>query len=206
MKGKHIESFSDEAMIRMIQGKEEERHRALRSFFLDESLERMVFAKVQERGGSRQDAQDAYQDAFKVFQRNIRNNTFQGKSSLRSYFVGIALRLWMDKNKQNWSNRVNLTEEQLQLEEESEDNPLDAVVDADRKNLVRQLLENMGERCKQILWLRANAHSMEEIAQEIGLSNADMAKKEAYRCNNRLKEMVLSKPELVHLIKSMIHE
>ncbi|MBK7869562.1 MAG: sigma-70 family RNA polymerase sigma factor [Saprospiraceae bacterium] len=206
MKEKPIESFSDEEMIRMIQGKEEERHQALRSFFLDQRLERMVFAKIQERGGSKQDAQDAYQDAFKIFQRNVRNSAFEGRSSLRSYFVGIALRLWMDRNKQSWNSRVNLTDEQMRMEEQSEDNPLDAVIDLDRKNLVRQLLENIGERCKKILWLRANSHSMEEIAQEIGLSNADMAKKEAYRCNNRLKEMILGKPELVHLIKSMIHE
>lgn len=206
MKEKPIESLTDEELIRMIQGKEEERHQALRHFFLDQSLERMVFAKIQERGGSRQDAQDAYQDAFKVFQRHIRNNTFEGRSTLRSYFVGIALRLWMDKNKHSWHNRVNLTDEALQLEEQSPDNPLDTVIDADRKKLVRQLLENMGERCKQILWLRANSHSMEEIAESIGLTNADMAKKEAYRCNNRLKEMILGKPDLVHLIKSMIHE
>lgn len=199
-------SFTDEEMIRMIQGKEEERHEALRSFFLDESLERMVFAKIRERGGSTQDAQDAFQDAFKVFQRNVRNNAFEGKSSLRSYFVGIALRLWLDKNKQSWHHRVNLTEESTQLEEHSEDNPLDTVVDADRKTLVRQLLESIGERCKKILWLRANSHSMEEIATAIGLSGSDMAKKEAYRCNNRLKEMVLSKPELANLVKSMIHE
>lgn len=205
MKG-NIESFSDAEMIRMIQGKEEERHQALRSFFLNQSLERMVFAKIQERGGAKQDAQDAYQDAFKVFQRNIRNNGFEGRSTLRSYFVGIALRLWMDRNKQNWHNRVNLTDEQLQIEEQSPDNPLDVMMDTDRKNLVRQLLETMGERCKKILWLRANSHSMEEIAEAIGLSNGDMAKKEAYRCNNRLKDMILGKPELVHLIKSMIHE
>ncbi len=206
MKGKHIESFTDEEMILMIQGKEEERHQALRSFFLDDSLERMVFAKIREKGGSKQDAQDAYQDAFKVFQRNIRNNGFEGRSSLRSYFVGIALRLWMDRNKQSWHNRVNLTDEQLQVKEQSPDNPLDAMIDTDRKNLVRQLLETIGERCKKILWLRANSHSMEEIAQAISLSTADMAKKEAYRCNNRLKEMILGKPELVHLVKSMIHE
>lgn len=198
--------FTDEEMIRMIQGKEEERHEALRHFFMDESLERMVFAKIRERGGATQDAQDAFQDAFKVFQRNVRNSAFEGKSTLRSYFVGIALRLWLDKNKQSWKNRVNLTEESTQLEEHSGDNPLDAVVDADRKTLVRQLLENMGERCKKILWLRANSHSMEEIATAIGLSGSDMAKKEAYRCNNRLKEMVLSKPELANLVKSMIHE
>jgi RNA polymerase sigma factor (sigma-70 family) len=198
--------FNDEEMIRMIQGKEEERHQALRSFFLDQSLERMVFAKIRERGGATQDAQDVYQDAFKVFQRNVRNHAFEGKSSLRSYFVGIAIRLWLDKNKQSWNNRVNLTYESTQLDEQSEDNPLDVVIDTDRKTLVRQLLENMGERCKKILWLRANSHSMEEIATAIGLSGADMAKKEAYRCNNRLKEMVLSKPALANLVKSMIHE
>lgn len=198
--------FNDEEMIGMIQGKEEERHKALRSFFLDQSMERMVFAKIRERGGVTQDAQDAYQDAFKVFQRNVRNHAFEGKSSLRSYFVGIAIRLWLDRNKQSWNNRVNLTDESTQLDEQSEDNPLDAVIDTDRKTLVRQLLENMGERCKKILWLRANSHSMEEIATAIGISGADMAKKEAYRCNNRLKEMVLSKPALANLVKSMIHE
>ena len=201
-----MESFSDEEMIRMIQGKEDERHQALRSFFMDERLERMVFAKVRERGGSLEDAQDAYQDAFKVFQRNIRNKTFEGRSTLRSYFIGIALRLWLDRNKQSWNNRVVLTDEQLRPEEQSPDNPLDAIIDADRKNLVRQLLEAIGERCKKILWLRANSHSMEEIAQAVGLSSGDMAKKEAYRCNNRLKDMIMGKPELVHLVKSMIHE
>lgn len=206
MKEKATRTFTDEELVQMIQGKEEDRHQALRYFFLDTSLERMVFSKIRERGGPTQDAQDAYQEAFKVFQRNVRNNDFEGRSALRSYFVGIAIKVWEDMNKRSWNRRTNLTDDHSKMDSTSDDTPLIQTEAVERKTLVRQLLDQMGERCKSILWLRANAHSMEEIAIKIGLSSAEMAKKEAYRCNNRLREMVLSKPELVHLVKSMIYE
>lgn len=206
MSDKKTGTFTDEVLIQMIQGKEEDRHAALRHFFLDKSLERMVFSKIRERGGSTQDAQDAYQEAFKVFQRNVRSNAFEGRSSLRSYFVGIAIKVWEDMNKRSWNRRTNLTDDHSKMDSVNDDTPLVQTEAIERKTLVRQLLDQMGERCKNILWLRANAHSMDEISKAIGLTSAEMAKKEAYRCNNRLKELVLSKPELANLVKSMIYE
>jgi RNA polymerase sigma factor (sigma-70 family) len=55
-------------------------------------------------------------------------------------------------------------------------------------------LDCLGARCKKLLNLFANGHSMEEIAKEMGLANADVAKREKYKCQKGFKAFLMENP------------
>ena len=65
---------------------------------------------------------------------------------------------------------------------------------------MEKALDNIGVRCKKILRLKQLDHSLDEIANEVGLSSASMAKKEAYRCRIRFRKFLDDNPDWKDLI------
>jgi DNA-directed RNA polymerase specialized sigma24 family protein len=84
--------YSDEQHLNMIRGSEQERAKALKAFFTDQQLRASVIRKIQQKGESANDAQDAFQEGFKAFYRHLLNGKFEGRSSLRTFKVGIYIR------------------------------------------------------------------------------------------------------------------
>jgi len=76
----------------------------------------------------------------------------------------------------------------------------EAVIQEEKKKYLAQAIAKIGERCRRILKLYGLNYSMDEIAQELGLKNAEMAKKATYRCRNRLRDFLDSNPEWKTLI------
>ena len=58
------------------------------------------------------------------------------------------------------------------------------------------------DRCRDLLRLYQLDHSMEEIARMMQYSNADVAKKEAYRCRMRFRELLENNPAFAALRES----
>ena len=46
------------------------------------------------------------------------------------------------------------------------------------------------------------SYSMDEIAQNIGLSSPEMAKKEVYRCRERLRNQLNSQSEILTMLRN----
>lgn len=67
--------------------------------------------------------------------------------------------------------------------------------------LMDRALENIGQRCKKILTMFNNGYKMEQIAREMGFENADVAKREKYKCVERFKAFLLANPSLSAQLK-----
>mgnify|MGYP000630278777 CR=1 FL=1 len=115
--------YSDEQLLKMIRGSEQERANALKAFFTDQQLKATVIRKIQQKGGSANDAQDAFQEGFKAFYRHLLNGKFEGRSSLRTFFVGICFRCWLDGLKKSFYQRTTLTDKEETLDDEYEHTP-----------------------------------------------------------------------------------
>jgi RNA polymerase sigma factor (sigma-70 family) len=136
-----------------------------------------------------QDAKDVFQETLIRFDQNLREGRFEGRSSLSTYFVAIAKWHWV-----SLARKANKTT----VLEPSDLEGADAGVEQgylaeEQKKLLESAMAQTGERCKQLLKLYQLDYNMEEIAQHLGYNNADVAKKEAYRCRARLRE-VLTQP------------
>ena len=76
------------------------------------------------------------------------------------------------------------------------------LVTEERKTVLNRLLQELGERCQQILELWKLSYSMEEIAVSLGFSSSDMARKAKYRCHVSLLEIIRKNPHVEQLLSN----
>ncbi|MBK8557779.1 MAG: sigma-70 family RNA polymerase sigma factor [Lewinellaceae bacterium] len=183
---------SDEELIKDLQGDVTARKAALRQLFTEPALRKQVIGYIRSHGGATEDGEDAMQEAILIFDKNIRANRFQGTSSLQGYFFGIVKWWWYSKQR----SRVNHLEFQPEMYDAHEESHEDLLITEERKSAIRKALEQIGERCKTILTLWGQNESMEIIADVAGLRDRIAAKKEAYRCRERISAFIKSNPNL----------
>jgi RNA polymerase sigma factor (sigma-70 family) len=184
-------SITDAQLIAAIKGKAEERDQALKQFFHNKSLQETVIHYVLNHGGNAQDGEDVYQDTVILFDRGVREGNFKGQSTLTTYFVGIAKWRWVSHKRK--FNRYS------ELKADSHDMPDDTIaarmVEGERRNIIDRVLTELGEKCKKILTFYKLSYSMEEIAEKMGLSSPEMAKKNSYECRKKFEVFVLNNAE-----------
>ena len=181
---------TDASLLAAIQGGGQAREEALRYFYLLPGLRETVARYVLDHDGSRTDAQDVFQEALVLFDRNLREGRFEGKSALTTYFVAIAKWRWVTLRRQQ-GRYQELSPTQYDGEVES---PEAETLRAEHRELLGEAMRHIGERCRELLRLYQLDYAMEEIAVKMGYSGADVAKKEAYRCRMRLREHLENHP------------
>lgn len=201
------ETYSDEELVTMIQGKPEERLKALKFFFMDQALELEVIESIlTNKGANREDAQDAYQDSFAIFQRQVKSGKFKGDSSLRTFFIGICQRRWLDLKRKSFVTKVSLVDEQTIFEKPAEKSPESILEGQQRLQLLRKLLGALSPICHQIMWLKANGYRLREIMDKLDLSgNYDTLRNKSKTCMKALRERFREHPEMELLFKSLMH-
>ena len=190
-------NWTDEALIAGILTGGSEREEALKRIYLKPGLRETVLRHVYEHGGSREDAQDIFQESLVLFDRNLREGRFEGKSALSTYFVGIAKWRWLTVRRQQ-GRYTELSHVQY---DETVDSPEAETIRSEYRELFQEALGKIGDRCRQLLKLYQLDHSMEEIADLMQYSNANVAKKEAYRCRMRFRELLENDPTFAALLK-----
>lgn len=163
------------------------RDAALQRIYQDTKLKRSVIAYVTANNGNVQDAEDVFQDSLILFDRQIREDKFQGHSSWTTYFVGIAKWRWLSLQRKFGRN--------TELKSEHYDGHIESVearaIENEKRDLIDEILSKIGSRCQTILKFYKLSYSMEEIATELGLSSPEMAKKNAYECRKKFKDFMV---------------
>jgi RNA polymerase sigma factor (sigma-70 family) len=186
--------LNDEAIVAGIQGMAAERDRALQQFLRQHrDLRGQILHFVSLNRGNEQDGEDLFQDALVLFDRRIRRDGFEGKSSLATYFTSIARLHWIGKLRRK-PDTQDLPERR---EDDSIEDPEADYLGEEKKAILTAALERIGEKCKKLLNLYKLDYSMEEIATELGISSAAMAKKDAYRCRMKLRDYLMERPDLL---------
>lgn len=179
------------------------RKKALNQFFKREKLWNTVIQQVHRMGGSANEAEDVFQEAVIIFDRNIRSGKFKGQSNLETYFIGIAKWYWVaQRRKMGKETEFNPAIHDSQMESHE-----GSLFSKDRRQLLEMALKQLGNRCRLILQLWAQSFSMKEIALQVDFmknNQADevRAKKEAYRCRKRLSQFVQSQPQLMESLSA----
>ena len=191
--------INDQEIVLGIKGTVAARDAALRFLFQDKSLRSSVVNYATANGGTPDDGKDLFQDAVVLFDRNIRADKFNGQSSLRTYFISIAKWHWVNMRRKKDNQFEALPEHR---EQSSHETPETMFLEQERKSLLEKALEAMGGRCMNLLNLYKLSYSMDEIAQNIGLSSPEMAKKEVYRCRERLRNQLNSQSEILTMLRN----
>ena len=120
----------------------------------------------------------------------------RGKSALSTYFVAIAKWRWVTIRRQH-GRYTDLSPTHY---DEAVDSPEATTIEHEYRELFQEALGQIGDRCRHLLQLYQLDHSMEEIAELMQYSNAAVAKKEAYRCRMRFRELLENNPQYASLL------
>lgn len=193
------QSYSDAEIISGIQSGGTQRDRALGFVYRNKSLRSRLITYVKGNRGNLQDAEDIWAEALIVFDRNVRNNAFRGDSRVEDYVYGIGRFLWWNRYRKQ--GRQDLVAEVTPLDNVLADTPYSLLLEDESRELLHQILGKLGDRCQQVLMLWASHYKMEEIKNIVGFSSAEMAKKEKYKCFQKLLEWIADHPHLLENLK-----
>ncbi|MCF8245797.1 MAG: sigma-70 family RNA polymerase sigma factor [Saprospiraceae bacterium] len=189
--------YSDQQIIEAISsGDPRKREWALYQFCNEDSLQGWVLNYVKTHGGEVEDGEDVFQEVAVIFDRNIRQGRFDGKSTLRTYFFAIA--------KWHWVTYRRKKSPVSELKPEHYDGEVASVeaqiFEGEKKEILERAIAELDTRCQALLQYYKLDYSMKEIKELLGFSSSEMAKKQAYRCRERLRDVFERNPHLLHAI------
>jgi RNA polymerase sigma factor (sigma-70 family) len=152
----------------------------------------MMEKLIRTNGGTRQDAEDIFQEALIILCTQVREKNFRLTAKLSTYLFSICRYLWKDASKKRKLDILPDFDTGLTRAEEE---ALDVWREADQQvSLAEKVLLELGDRCRELLLLFYNGGlKLKDIAARMGYSSENTAKNQKYKCleaaRNRLKEL-----------------
>jgi len=128
-----------------------------------------------------------YQEAFFILYENVRKEKLtEFDGSISAYLIGVGRNLERDHRKSGWNRKVDTVGGADYFSEEAAED----YANEETGQRMSKAMENMGEKCQQILVMfYYHRFPMDIIAERLGLKNADVAKKSKYECLKKLRKI-----------------
>ena len=135
----------------------------------------------------RDEIADLLQDAFIIMTQKICDGGYND-GSLLHFWIGIAKGLLRNKVKKD--SKLDLVDDNLKFDSAGGESPESILIDAQTSEVIHDLLDKIGSRCKQVMLLWARGYSMREIRDELDFSSEAMARKTKFKCKKKLLEVL----------------
>lgn len=187
-----MDNWNDEELVNKIKAGGPSREKALHQIYINGTVKGKLTSLITNNSGNTHDAEDIYQEAIIVLDRNIREGHYRLEGNLTSYLYSTGKFLWM-----NYLRKKRLT-----LKENFHDSDLISTsvqpdkiyMSEEKKKYLQSLLSKLGPRCQNILELWQLSYSMDEIAQKLNIGDASIARKAKYDCQQQLIKLILANP------------
>lgn len=146
-----------------------------------------------------EDAVEIYQKAYTILYLNVRNEKLTSlTSTIKTYLFSIGKNLFREKFRDKHNRLVNLDDVSNTnvIDNHLDTNVFDNYQEEHQKELVRQLLNEIGNPCKKLLELMfIQGYSAEAVVHEMGYSDERVVRKRKSLCLKKLREMVAEKKD-----------
>ena len=144
---------------------------------------------------SEEDSTSAYSDTIISVIENIVANKFEGQASLKSYTYKIFYNKCVDTIRKATTNKskvhnTSYVDDFLSVLPDKAKNVIEQMIERSEKSLLTQKMEEIGEKCKQLLLLFEDGYTDKEIAKIMLYNSSDVAKTSRLRCLEKLREKV----------------
>jgi RNA polymerase sigma factor (sigma-70 family) len=150
-----------------------------------EDTRSMAVSYVKRNSGNEADAEEVLQEAVVILWEKVRGGSFEAQSKLSTFLMGVIKNLW--------ARRLARRKRETPLPDEfdppaTEESPLDGLIREEQIEMMREAMSRITELCRNILLMFYwEEKSMEEIASNLGLANAETAKSKKYQCRKSLE-------------------
>lgn len=158
-----------------------------------------IRAYIKGNSGDDDEAYDIFQDAIVAFYKYVKLNKFDEQYPIEAFIYSISRNLWI--------NRVKKKNRQVALQDFSynaieEEDFSDMLISTEKQKVIKDVLSQLGERCKELL-MNIFFHQMtpEEIVEKMGFTNENAVKTKKYKCKQRLIELIQANASLRVFLK-----
>jgi RNA polymerase sigma factor (sigma-70 family) len=140
---------------------------------------------VKGSGGTKEEADDLFQEALIVFCRKVSQPQFVLSAAVNTYLLAIAKYMWLDaRRRKSKTEKIEMGNlENLGEEIESEHTEIRSLEQA------MTAIKDLGERCQELLEnFYFKKMSMKEIALKMKFSSEKITKNQKYKCLERARE------------------
>lgn len=137
------------------------------------------------------EAIDIFQDAIIIFYRNIISGKVDHlNSSIKTYLFAIGKHLWLKRFHKK--QRTSYIEELPDISYEGWDTKIIQTIEsADQRARLERALNQLGDKCKQLLVLAYfHQYSTEALQHEFDYNSPDVVRTKKYRCLNQLRKLL----------------
>lgn len=137
---------------------------------------------------------DAYSDTILAAVENIRNAHFEARASLKTYLYQIFHNKCVDLLRKRTTNKNSVhrpesISERLMLLSDNARSVVQKLIDKADWSLLRERLNQLEEKCRQLLMYWGENYSDKEIASILQYKTADVVKTSRLRCLDRLRKL-----------------
>jgi RNA polymerase sigma factor (sigma-70 family) len=166
--------------------------------FLYKQIYPKVRAYIVKTGGDPEESKDIFQDALLVFCKKVKTGEYRHDTEIDGYIYAVSKNLWINRiKKKSRTSKIDIHD--LHISDSTEDAERYMII-KEGQNKVAQMLDALGERCKELLinssYLKM---SMKEIAEKMGFTNENAAKTKNYKCKQRLLALIEENEEIKDL-------
>lgn len=148
-----------------------------------------VKSYVCKNNGTSDEAFDIFQDSMVAFYRFVKEDRFNKEYHVASFIFIICRNLWVTRAKRDKRN-VHM-DQALEQISDSANNALDYLITHERETLIRSLLQQLGNKCQELLKYSVyDDLSAREICEIMGFTSEDAVKTQKYKCKQKLAELL----------------
>jgi len=160
---------------------------------------------VMNNSGSRQDAEDIFQEVVVDFIDAVQRNKFRGESSVRTFLYSLNKYAWLNDLKRK--GRAMQRETKYDREQESQETDVSNFISArEARSQVMTIVAQLGDACKKILVLFYYENlSMKEILEKTDYETEQVVRNKKYKCLKQLEAMLNEQPLLKENFKNALN-
>jgi RNA polymerase sigma factor (sigma-70 family) len=139
-------------------------------------------------GGNLEDAKDLLHDTVLLFFKHVKDNKYNLNADIDAFLYTIAKNRWVNKAVRD--KRMETREKPLESPN-NDTSLLQNIYSKERASAVKTILEQLGDRCKELLTLiYYEEKTMAEVCEQMGYTNTDVAKTKHYKCKQRMEAII----------------
>ncbi len=160
---------------------------------------------VMNNSGSRQDAEDIFQEVVVNFIDVVQKDKFRGESSIKTFLYSLNRFTWLNELKKR--GRSLKREEKYEHEQDRvELDTSELMTEREEKATLTNLVAKLGQTCQKILILFYYENlSMKEILAVTDYDNEQVVRNKKYKCLKQLEKMINERPALKKILKNLLH-
>ena len=160
---------------------------------------------VMNNSGTREDAEDIFQEVIIAFIRLVQENKFRGEASIGTFLYSMNRNAWLNELKRR--SRALVREERFETGKDTQIVDISHfIADRESKSQLHNLIVQLGENCQKILTLfYFEERSLKDILTSLDYENEQVVRNKKYKCMKQLREMIDAIPSVAQVLKNMMH-